>query len=65
MYTSNKIEDLIFFSYDVRNGNTYIGKTVKLGTNLDFSSSKSYVDAFRTDYFVVFISQSVCISTAK
>lgn len=50
IYIINSIEDLIFFSYDVRNGNTYIGKTVKLGINLDFSSSKSYVDAFRTDY---------------
>ena len=50
IYIINSIEDLIFFSYDVRNGNTYIGKTVKLGTNLDFSSSKSYVNAFRTDY---------------
>ena len=49
-YTINSIEDLVFFSYDVRNGNTYEGKTVKLGQNLDFNSSKSYVDSHRTDY---------------
>ena len=50
-YIINSIEDLIFFAYDVgNNANTYEGKTVKLGLNLDFNSSKSYVDAFRTDY---------------
>ena len=50
VYVINSIEDLVFFSYDVRNGNTYEGKTVKLGTSLDFNSVKSYSDAFRTDY---------------
>ncbi len=50
IYVINSIEDLVFFSYDVRNGNTYEGKTVKLGTSLDFNSVKSYSDAFRTDY---------------
>lgn len=49
-YTINSIEDLVFFSYDVRNGNTYEGKTVKLGQDLDFNSSKSYVNSHRTDY---------------
>ena len=49
-YIINSIEDLVFFSYDVRNGNTYEGKNVKLGLSLDFNSEKSYVDAFRTDY---------------
>ena len=50
-YIINSIEDLVFFSYDVTtNGNTYNGKTVKLGTNLDFNSDKSYVDANRTDF---------------
>ena len=49
-YTINSIEDLVFFSYDVRNGNTYEGKTVKLGQDLDFKSSKSYVNSHRTDY---------------
>lgn len=49
-YIINSIEDLVFFSYDVRNGNTYEGKTIKLGQNLDFTSSKSYVNAHRTDY---------------
>ncbi len=51
VYSINSIEDLVFFAYDVgNNDNTYEGKTVKLGLSLDFNSSKSYVDAFRTDY---------------
>ena len=50
-YIINSIEDLVFFSYDVTtNGVTYEGKTVKLGTNLDFNSNKSYVDPNSTDY---------------
>ena len=40
-FVINSIEDLVFLSYDVTNGNTYNGKTVKLATNLDFSSDKS------------------------
>ena len=50
IYTINSIEDLVFFAYDVRNGNNYNGKTVKLGLTLDFESIKSYVDANRTDF---------------
>ena len=49
-YTINSIEDLVFFAYDVTNGNTYEGKTVKLGTSLDFNSTKSYVEPYRTNY---------------
>ena len=49
-FVINSIEDLIFFSHDVTSGNNYSGKTVKLGTNLDFSSNKSYVDSNSTDY---------------
>ena len=49
-YIINSIEDLVFFAYDVTNGNTYEGKTVKLGLSLDFNSTKSYVDPLRTDY---------------
>ena len=49
-YTINSIEDLVYFSYDVNNGNTYEGKTVKLGLSLDFNSNKSYVEPLRTDY---------------
>ena len=50
-FVINSIEDLVFFSYDVTtNGNTYQGKTVKLGTNLDFNSDKSYVEPNRTDF---------------
>ena len=46
----NSIEDLVFFSYDVTNGNTYEGKTVKLGVNLDFKSDKSYVNPNSQEY---------------
>ena len=49
-YVINSIEDLVFFAYDVRNGNTYSGQTVELGLSLDFSSEKSYVNPSRTDY---------------
>ena len=49
-FVINSIEDLVFLSYDVTNGNTYNGKTVKLATNLDFSSDKSYVNPNRTDF---------------
>ncbi len=50
LFTINSIEDLVFFAHDVTNGNTYADKTVKLGLSLDFASTKSYVDANRTDY---------------
>ncbi len=46
----NSIEDLVFFAWDVTNGNTYKGQNVKLGLSLDFNSSKSYVDPYRKDY---------------
>ncbi len=49
-YIINSIEDLVVFASNVREGNTYEGQTVKLGLSLDFNSSKSYVDPFRTDY---------------
>ena len=49
-YIINSIEDLIFLAYDVKQGNYYEGKTIKLGLSLDFNSNKSYVDAYRTDY---------------
>lgn len=49
-YVINSIEDLVFFSYDVTNGNTYEGQKVKLGLSLDFNSNKSYVEPLRTDY---------------
>ena len=49
-YVINSIEDLVFFAHDVTNGNTYEGKTVKLGLSIDFNSTKSYVDPLRTDY---------------
>ena len=49
-YIINSIEDLVVFASNVREGNTYEGQTVKLGLSLDFNSTKSYVDAFRTDY---------------
>ena len=50
-FVINSIEDLVFFSYDVTtNENKYEGMTVKLGTNLDFKSDKSYVNPNRTDF---------------
>ena len=49
-YTINSIEDLVCFSYDVNNGNTYEGQTVKLALSLDFNSNKSYVEPLRTNY---------------
>ena len=48
-YTINSIEDLVFFAYDVTNGNTYEGDYVNLGLSLDFNSTKSYVNPLRTD----------------
>ena len=49
-FVINSIEDLVFFSYSVREGEKYEGKTVKLGVSLDFNSNKSYVSPLRTDY---------------
>ena len=49
-YIINSIEDLVVFAYDVTHVDNYEGKTVKLGTSLDFNSTKSYVDPFRIDY---------------
>ena len=49
-FVINSIEDLVVFSYNVRNGNKYENQTVKLGVNLDFKSDKSYVDPNRTDF---------------
>ena len=46
----NSIEDLVAFSYNVNNGNTYEGKTIKLSKDLDFGSNKSYVNPYRKDY---------------
>ncbi len=45
------IEDLVFFSYQVREGiENYEGKYVELATDLNFSSSNSYVDPNCEDY---------------
>ena len=49
-YVINSIEDLVFFAHDVTNGNNYEGEYVSLGLSLDFNSTKSYVEAYRTDY---------------
>ena len=50
-YTINSIEDLVAFAHNVTTGtDNYEGKTVKLGLSLDFASTKSYVNANRTDY---------------
>lgn len=49
-YIINSIEDLVFFSYDVNSGNSYEGKCIELGRNLDFNNLNSYVNPNRTDY---------------
>lgn len=49
-YIINSIEDLVVFANETTNGNVYEGKEVILGTDLDFKSTKSYVNATRTDY---------------
>ncbi len=49
-YLIESIEDLVTFSNNVNEGNSYEEKVVKLGINLDFNSTLSYVDYTRTDY---------------
>ena len=49
-YLIESIEDLVTFSNNVSGGNSYEEKVVKLGINLDFNSTLSYVDYTRTDY---------------
>ncbi len=49
-YLIESIEDLVTFSNNVNGGNSYEEKVVKLGINLDFKSTLSYVDYTRTDY---------------
>jgi len=43
-------EDLVVFSYNVRNGNSYEGKYVELRNNINLASLNSFVDGERTDY---------------
>lgn len=49
-YVINSMEDLIIFVYNGNKGETYEGKIIKLGIDLDLNSEKSYVNAQRTDY---------------
>ena len=49
-YVISSIEDLLAFSYDVRQGNTYNGKFVNLKQNLDFMNELSYVNANSKEY---------------
>ena len=50
-FVINSIEDLVVFSYMVTSGNdTFVNKTVKLGQDLDFNSTKSYISPYRKDY---------------
>ena len=44
------IEDLIYFSYQVRSGNNYDGQYVELATDLNFASKNSYVDSENASY---------------
>ena len=41
-YLIESIEDLVQFSLDVENGNTFSGKVIKLAQDLDFKNAKSY-----------------------
>ena len=49
-YVINSVEDFIFLQYDVTNGNTYEGKIVKLGYDIDFNANNAYVDPNSLDY---------------
>lgn len=49
-YVINSVEDFIFLQYDVTNGNTYEGKIVKLGHDIDFNANNAYVDPNSLDY---------------
>ena len=44
------IEDLVYFSQTVANGNGYVGQYIELGKTLDFKSDLSYVDPTTTEY---------------
>lgn len=50
-YLIESIEDLVQFSLDVENGNTFSGKVIKLAQDLDFKNAKSYIDSTRTDMY--------------
>lgn len=50
-YLIESIEDLIFFSNDVNNGNTYEGEYVHLKQSLNFNYDKSYVNSTNTEMF--------------
>ena len=43
-YMVNSLEDLVAFGEMVDMGETYEGKTIKLGYNLDFNSDNSYIN---------------------
>lgn len=44
-YTINSIEDLVAFAYSINSGeNTYNGKNIELGSNLDIQSNNSYIE---------------------
>lgn len=49
-FTIMSIEDLVYFSKQVNNGETYSGKYIVLGKSLDFKSSLSYVDLKNSEY---------------
>ena len=49
-YLIMTIEDLVDFSQNVRNGNTYAGKYFKLTKDLDFTNPTHYDNANRLDY---------------
>lgn len=51
IYYINCIEDLVAFSNNVNDGESYIEKQIILSRNLDFESDDSYVDSSNTELF--------------
>ena len=49
-YQIQSIEDLVQFSNDVSDGNSYANKYIIVANNLDFNESSSYVDSRTTAY---------------
>lgn len=45
-YLIESIEDLVFFAQDVKGGNTYENKYVKLATSLNFKADTSYINPY-------------------
>lgn len=49
-YLINHIEDLVAFAHNVKKGNSYKEKFLKLNNDLDFNDNNSYIDANAKSY---------------